>query len=67
MADLYSELASNFHVLARVLGVAAMCEEIFSASELLKIYERWLSSGDEKLKDILSKHGLTMDNIEENE
>lgn len=57
-AELYTELSTLFPNLVDVL--AAVAAEIYQRSDkdLLKIYERWLETGNEYLEDLLNREGI---------
>lgn len=57
-AELYAELAKLFPNLVDVL--AEVATEIYQRSnkDLLKLYERWLETGNEHLEDLLNKEGI---------
>lgn len=56
---LYSELARKFENFAQVISrVAPWNSTVSSNSELVRVYERWLETGDEKLQSLLEKEGI---------
>jgi hypothetical protein len=61
--DLFGELASKFGVFVDVLAdvadsTTAMGAGAGTAQSLVKVYERWLRTGSEKLATALTSHGL---------
>ena len=59
--DLFGELATKFDVFVDVLGDVADSTIAMSAASskgLLKVYERWLRTGSDRLAQALSTHGL---------
>lgn len=57
-AALYRELASKFGDFAEVLSIMAPWNQAATDAGLLKIYERWLATGDENLQQLLEKGGI---------
>lgn len=57
---LYLELAKLFPDLVDVLAEVATTSENHTNKNLLKIYERWLATGDEHLENLLKKAGITI-------
>ena len=55
---LCTELSENFGGLAMVLKELSLNGEIKNNSALLNLYERWIRTGDEKLRSRLIKEGL---------
>lgn len=59
LAELYSEMAAKFASFVEVLGhVAPWNQNAANDSELIRIYERWLVTGDERLKRVLEEKGI---------
>jgi hypothetical protein len=59
--DLFSELAARFGVFVDVLSDVAdstIAMSTASSKSLLKVYERWLKTGSDRLAQTLSTHGL---------
>ena len=56
--ELYAELSDNFYNLAKVIGDLSVAEFIGTNSELLVLYERWLITGNEKIRRRLVQEGL---------
>ena len=59
--DLFGELAQNFGVFVDVLTDVAdstIAMSTASSKNLLKVYERWLKTGSDRLAQTLSSHGL---------
>lgn len=59
LADVYSELSSNFKRLIDVLARIAPWNRPSSDRELMMIYRRWQESGDERLADLLEREGIS--------
>jgi len=60
-ASLYRELASQFSEFAEALSNLAPWNNASSDRDLVKIYERWIETGDENLKDLLEECGIRTD------
>ena len=56
--ELYNDLASQFVDIAHIIGEISIPENVASNIDLLKLYELYLRSGDEKLRTILLKEGI---------
>ena len=59
--DIFGELASNFSDFVAVLADVAdntIAMSTSSSKNVLKMYERWLKTGSERLAQSLSTHGL---------
>jgi len=56
---LYAELAQKFKPFSDVLGEISEKNGVQSNSDLLRLYERWLFTGSERLRDLLSQHGIS--------
>lgn len=59
--ELYKELSSNFSGLANMLKTFTVAERVQNNLNLLNLYERWLKSGDDKIKRKLIEEGLIPD------
>ncbi|HPQ80360.1 MAG TPA: hypothetical protein PLZ86_01375 [bacterium] len=57
-SSLYRELSSKFSEFAEVLSIMAPWNRAASDGDILKIYERWLETGDENLQQLLLKDGI---------
>lgn len=57
-AELYQELASQFPGLVGVLGEVATNLHWKSNSELLKLYEKWLATGNAQIAGLLKEAGI---------
>lgn len=55
---LFGELSTKFVTFSSVLSELAEKNALHSNSDLLRLYERWLFTGNERLKDLLSRHGI---------
>lgn len=58
--ELYREMSSKFSEFADVIGAVAPWNRAFSNIELLRIYERWLTTGDERLRALLQRQGILL-------
>jgi hypothetical protein len=59
--DIYSELASKFASFVAVLCEVAdgtIAQAIAGVRDLVKVYERWLRTGSDRLAQALTSHGL---------
>lgn len=56
--ELYYELAIKFASLVEVLAEVAPWSKHIDNQQLVKIYSKWLESGDERLKEILEREGI---------
>lgn len=60
--DLFAELAHNFGAFVGIVGDVAdatITMGMESSGGLLKVYERWLRTGSERLATALTSHGVT--------
>jgi hypothetical protein len=57
-AELYNELAARFIELAGVIAETGVPQEAADNITLLKMYERWIKTGDESLRKKLVQEGL---------
>lgn len=57
-AELYAELAQLFPNLIEVLAEVATATHWQTNRDLLKLYERWLETGDQTLETLLNKEGI---------
>jgi hypothetical protein len=56
--SLYKELSVKFKPFSEVLGELGDRSGLQSNRDLLRLYERWLLTGSDRLKDLLSEHGI---------
>lgn len=56
--SLYGELAQKFVVFSDVLGEFADKSGLLNDGDLLRLYERWLSTGSQRLREKLSAMGI---------
>jgi len=54
----YRELSEKFKPFSSVLGEVSERMGITNDSDLLRIYEKWLVTGSDRLKGLLSEHGI---------
>lgn len=54
----YKELSEKFRPFSDVLGEMSVRSGIQNNSDLLRTYERWLFTGNERLKTLLQNHGI---------
>lgn len=57
-AELYSELATLFPNLVEVFSEVASSDKWKSNRDLLRLYERWLETGDTYLEELLQQEGI---------
>lgn len=57
-AHLYQELSVKFKAFSEVLGELSERSGINKDSDVLRLYERWLMTGSERLRQQLSTHGI---------
>lgn len=57
--ELFKELSSKFQPFSNVLGEMGDSAGMQSNSDLIHLYERWLTTGSEALRQRLSQHGIT--------
>lgn len=57
-ANLYTELSEHFAGLSMALSELSISYGVKNNLDLLNLYERWLKSGDNKIREILIKEGL---------
>jgi hypothetical protein len=58
--NVYSELAEKFRPFSDVLGEVSERSGLQSNTDLLRMYERWLFTGNDRLKSVLSEHGIAV-------
>ncbi len=63
LKELFEELAKNFMNFSDVLSDVAESAHIRSDLNLLKLYERWLKTGSNRVHDLLLKEGITPNNL----
>lgn len=57
-SELYDELSEKFTSLVSVLSEVSNSGKIVSNKDLLRLYERWLKTGDKTVKEKLQKEGI---------
>ncbi len=57
--EMYSELSYHFKPFSNVLNEMSERSGINSNSDILRLYERWISTGSERLKNVLQEHGIS--------
>lgn len=58
LSELFDELASNFCPLVGVLEEVAESSHFKSDSNLLKLYEKWLATGSDRIGEMLKSEGI---------
>lgn len=58
LRDLFEELAGNFVRLVEVIEDVADHAHLNTNPNLLKLYERWLATGSERIKNLLNSQGI---------
>lgn len=56
--ELYGELSDKFRPFSNVLCEMSERSGVQSNKDLLRLYERWLTTGSERLKNVLNEHGI---------
>ena len=59
-SELYDELSDKFIHLVDILSEVRDSGEMSSNTELLRLYERWLKTGDPYIKERLEKEGIVI-------
>jgi hypothetical protein len=59
-SELYAELSLRFRPLVDVLSEVATTKELSTNQDLLKIYERWITTGDDHWETLLKKAGIVI-------
>lgn len=54
----FQELSVKFRAFSNVLGEISERTGLHSNSDLLRVYERWMHSGSERLKELLAEQGI---------
>jgi hypothetical protein len=57
---LYSELSAKFQPFSNVLGEISEKSGIQSNKDILRLYERWLVTGSDRLRKLLSQKGIAV-------
>jgi hypothetical protein len=55
---LFKELSEKFKLFSEVLSEMSEKSGLQSNSNLLRVYEKWLQTGSERLKNVLGEHGI---------
>lgn len=58
MRSVYGELSDKFRPFSNVLNEMSERSGLQSNKDLLRLYERWLTTGSERLKTLLNEHGI---------
>lgn len=58
VAPLYKELSLKFKPFSSVLAELSERSGLTNNSDLLRVYERWLLTGSDRLKQLLREHGI---------
>jgi tRNA G37 N-methylase Trm5 len=56
--ELFKELSTKFRAFSEVLGELSDRSGLQTNSDLLRIYEKWLLTGNDRLKTLLNEHGI---------
>lgn len=59
MKELYGELSFKFQPYSNVLNEMSERSGINSNKDLLRLYERWLTTGSDRIKNVLEEHGIS--------
>lgn len=57
-AEIYDELSEKFPVCVEVLSVAKRAGRQQTNVDLLHLYERWMETGSDRLRELLQKEGI---------
>jgi len=57
---LYQEMAQKMRPFSSALGELSERTGVQSNSDLLRVYERWLHTGSDRLRNLLHQHGITI-------
>jgi hypothetical protein len=58
IVETFLELAANFTQYVDVLSEVSENSKLWNDSDLLRLYEKWLNTGSERLKKKLNDHGI---------
>jgi hypothetical protein len=61
--EIYDELSAKFPKFVRVIAAVAPWNAAASDSDILRIYERWIMTGDKALKHVLEQNGILAENL----
>jgi hypothetical protein len=56
--SMFRELSEKFKLFSEVLCEMSEKSGLQSNSNLLRVYEKWLQTGSERLKNVLGEHGI---------
>jgi len=56
--SVYEELSGKFQPFSNVLGEMSERSGVQSNKDILRLYERWMATGSDRLRKILSDHGI---------
>lgn len=65
-AELYAELATKFGSFVNILSEVSLPGDIHSNKDLIRLYEKWLKTGDKRIRDKLEKEGIVPKDISSN-
>ena len=58
--SLFQAMASGFRQMLRLVALACEKEQLYDATDLLRVYERWQATGDQQLADQLTRAGWVL-------
>lgn len=56
--SIYEELSGKFQPFSNVLGEMSERSGVQSNKDILRLYERWMATGSDRLRKVLSDHGI---------
>ena len=60
-SQIFSELADRFVQWMDVISEVSEVSQLTNQTDLLRLYEKWLRTGSERIKDLLTKQGIFPD------
>lgn len=57
-AELYAELSQKFSALTSILCEVSIADNLKTNMDILRLYEMWLKTGNEKMRRLLAKEGI---------
>lgn len=63
-SELYDELSIRFMDLMDILAEVRMASGEFSNTDLIRMYERWIKTGDSRIRERLEKEGIVPKKID---
>lgn len=60
-AELFGELSEKFSAFVDVIAAVSPWSEATTDANLIRLYEKWLSTGDERIEELLRRQGIRLD------